>query len=106
MARAGIDRAFYISWSPEDIPSDLTRKKIRAEDVREILNRGYAIEVLRKYPDRFYWFPCHLGPQVRNHMQMAREHLELGAASSYAPSFWGSRRSALMRSALAHYVRS
>ncbi|MEW6754506.1 MAG: amidohydrolase family protein [Candidatus Latescibacterota bacterium] len=90
MDRSGIDRAFFISWSPEDIPADLMGKGIAVDAVRQTLSREYALEVLRRYPERFYWFPCHLGPQVPDHARMARQALELGAAGlKLVPSFWG-----------------
>jgi len=90
MEDAGIDRAFFISWSPEDLPADLEGKGIAFESVRETMARDYALEVMARFPDRFYWFPCHLGPQVPNHMALARESLELGAAGlKLAVSFWG-----------------
>ena len=90
MDKCGIDRAFYISWSPEDIPSDLAGKGIPVEAVRETMTRDYAMEVMRAYPGRFYWFPCHLGPGVQDHMVLARESLEMGAAGlKLVTSFWG-----------------
>ena len=90
MDASGMDRAFFISWSPEDIPSDLLVKGIAVERVRETMNRDYALEVMRKFPDRFYWFPCHLGPTVRDYLPVARENLELGAAGlKLVCSFWG-----------------
>jgi len=90
MDASGIDRAFFISWSPEDIPSDLLGKGINPEQVRETMNREYALEAMRAYPDRFYWFPCHLGPGVGDAAVMARENLALGAAGlKLVCSFWG-----------------
>ncbi len=90
MDESGIDRAFFISWSPEDIPSDLRGKGIAIESVRETMSRDYALEVMAKFPDRFYWFPCHLGPSVADCMAMARENLALGASGlKLVPSFWG-----------------
>ena len=90
MDSSGIDRAFFISWSPEDIPSDLAVKNIDPATVRDTMNREYAIDVMRRFPDRFYWFPCHLGPGVPDHMELAREHLRLGAAGlKLVLSFWG-----------------
>ncbi len=90
MDQSGIDRAFFISWSPEDIPSDLLVKGIAVESVRETMNREYALEVMRRFPDRFYWFPCHINPSVANYLNIAHENLELGAAGlKLVPSFWG-----------------
>ncbi len=90
MDKAGIDRAFFISWSPDDIPSDLQGKGIAPESVKEVMNREWAIEAMRKHPRRFYWFPCHLAPTNENYLTMAREHLELGAAGfKLVTSFWG-----------------
>lgn len=90
MEEAGIGRAFFISWSPEDIPSDLLVKGIAPETVRETMNREYALEVMGSYPDRFHWFPCHLGPLLGDARRMARENLFLGAAGlKLVPSFWG-----------------
>jgi predicted TIM-barrel fold metal-dependent hydrolase len=90
MDAAGIERAFFISWSPQDIPADLAGKGIAIEDVRETMNRAYALEVMRRFGDRFYWFPCHLGPGVGDYLRMAKENLELGAAGlKLVCSFWG-----------------
>jgi predicted TIM-barrel fold metal-dependent hydrolase len=90
MEASGIDRAFFISWSPEDIPSDLSGKGIAVESVRETMSREYALEAMRAFPDRFYWFPCHLGPGLGDACAMARANLELGAAGlKLVCSFWG-----------------
>lgn len=90
MDGAHIDRAFFISWSPEDIPSDLLVKGIDPETVRDTMSRQYAINVMRRYPERFYWFPCHLGPLLGDAPKMARENLSLGAAGiKLVTSFWG-----------------
>jgi predicted TIM-barrel fold metal-dependent hydrolase len=90
MDEAGIGRAFFISWSPEDIPGDLIGKGIAPQAVREFLTRDYALEVMARYPERFYWFPCHLGPAVGDAVRSARENLKLGAAGlKLVCSFWG-----------------
>jgi predicted TIM-barrel fold metal-dependent hydrolase len=90
MDSSGIDRAFFITFFPEDILADLAGKGIPVEGVRDTLDREYALEVMRRYPDRFYWFPCHLGPTVDRHIEIARENLELGAAGfKLVVSFWG-----------------
>jgi predicted TIM-barrel fold metal-dependent hydrolase len=90
MQAAGIDRAFFISWSPQDIPADLSGKGIAVESVRETMNREYALEVMGRYGERFYWFPCHLGPALGDATAMARQNLDLGAAGlKLVCSFWG-----------------
>ena len=90
MDACGIDQAFYISWSPEDIPSDLSRKGIPAESVRETMNVTYPLDAMQRCGERFYWFPCHLGPAVPDHMAQARRNLEAGAAGlKLVTSFWG-----------------
>jgi len=90
MESSGIDRAFFISWSPEDLPADLEKKGIDVESVRETMTPDYALEVMKKFSDRFYWFPCHIGPEVPDHMAMARKHLQMGAAGlKLVLSFWG-----------------
>lgn len=43
MDKYSINHAFFISWSPEDIPSDLHVKGIRFESVQETMNCDYAI---------------------------------------------------------------
>ncbi len=92
MEAYGIDKAFFISWSPEDILSDLLMKNIDpyARTLRETMNREYALEVMEKYSNRFYWFPCHINPAVVNYLSLTRENLEMGASGiKLAPSFWG-----------------
>ena len=90
MDACGIDQAFYISWSPEDIPSDLSRKGIAQESVRATMNETYPLDAMQRCGERFYWFPCHLGPEVPDHMALARRNLEAGAAGlKLVTSFWG-----------------
>ena len=90
MDACGIDQAFYISWSPEDIPSDLSRKGIDPVSVRETMNVTYPLDAMQRCGERFYWFPCHLGPAVPDHMAQARRNLEAGAAGlKLVTSFWG-----------------
>lgn len=90
MEAAGVDRAFFISYSPEDIPADLAYKRIPMDAVRDTMNREFALEVMRRFPERLYWFPCHIGSRVPNRMETARENLELGAAGiKLVLSFWG-----------------
>ena len=90
MDACGIDQAFYISWSPEDIPSDLSRKGIPLDSVRETMNVTYPLDAMQRCGERFYWFPCHLGPAVPDHMAQARRNLEAGAAGlKLVTSFWG-----------------
>ena len=90
MDRSGIDRAFLISWSPEDIPSDLLGRGIDPDSVRETMSREYAREVMRDHSDRFVWFPCHLGPLLGDAREMVQRNLDGGAAGiKLVCSFWG-----------------
>lgn len=90
MDEVGIERAFFISWSPEDISADILVRGITVESLHGVMNREYALEAMRAFPDRFYWFPCHLNPGTGDHLDIARESLELGATGlKLAPSFWG-----------------
>ena len=90
MDAAGIDRAFLISFSPDDILADLEAKNLTVEDVKDVMNREYAIEVIRRYPDRFYWFPCHLNPINADYLERTQRNLDLGAAGlKILPSFFG-----------------
>jgi predicted TIM-barrel fold metal-dependent hydrolase len=90
MDAAGIDRAFLISFSPDDILADLEGKKLTIEDVKDVMTREYAIEVIRHYPDRFYWFPCHLNPVNADYLEKTKRNLDMGAAGlKILPSFFG-----------------
>jgi predicted TIM-barrel fold metal-dependent hydrolase len=90
MDASGIDRAFFISWSPEDLPSELDHPHIDQQNAHETMSREYALEVMARFPERFYWFPCHLGPALGDAAAMARENLKLGAAGlKLVCSFWG-----------------
>ena len=64
MDASGIDRAFFISWSPEDLPAELDHEGIDQRNAHETMSREYALEVMRRFPERFHWFPCHLGPAL------------------------------------------
>jgi len=90
MDSAGIDRAFLISFSPDDILADLEGKNLTIEDVQDVMNRDYALEVIRRYPDRFYWFPCHSNPVNADYLERTKRNLGLGAAGlKILPSFFG-----------------
>lgn len=90
MEASGIDRAFFISWSPEDLPAELGHEGIDLQNARETMSREYALEAMRRFPDRFHWFPCHLGPALGDCVHTARENLEVGAAGlKLVCSFWG-----------------
>jgi predicted TIM-barrel fold metal-dependent hydrolase len=90
MDATGIDRAFLISFSPDDILADLEAKNLTIEDVKEVMTSEYTIEVIRRYPDRFYWFPCHLNPVNADYLERTKRNLDLGAAGlKILPSFFG-----------------
>lgn len=90
MDAAGIARAFLISFSPDDILADLEAKNLTVEDVKDVMTREYALEVIRRYPDRFYWFPCHLNPVNADYLERTQRNLDLGAAGlKILPSFFG-----------------
>ena len=90
MDESGIDRAFFISWSPEDLPAELDHEGIDRQNAHETMSSEYALEAMRRFPQRFYWFPCHLGPALGEVAARARENLDLGAAGlKLVCSFWG-----------------
>ncbi|MBM3238892.1 amidohydrolase [Candidatus Poribacteria bacterium] len=90
MDAAGIDRAFLISFSPDDILADLEGKNLTVEDVKDVMTSEYTIKVIRRYPDRFYWFPCHLNPINADYLERTQKNLDLGAAGlKILPSFFG-----------------
>jgi hypothetical protein len=54
MDASGLDRAYFISWSPEDIPLDLISKNISVESVRDVMNRD--LRYLKNIPIVFTGF--------------------------------------------------
>lgn len=77
MDLAGVDKAFLISFYPADIACALAG--LDPAEYGESLTKEYVLEVIDRYPDRFYWFPGHIDPRKDGYLDEAEEYLDNGA---------------------------
>lgn len=77
MDRAGVDRAFLISYDAEDILWYLQLNGSVAEDC--VSGKKYTLSAVRKYPDRFIWFTTIKDPRRPDTLDRLRADFEEGA---------------------------
>ena len=88
MDLAGVDKAFLISFTPEDIACALAG--LDPKDFGKSLSEEYVVEIVAKYPGRFYWFPGHVDPNKDGYLEKAESYLERGATGfKLCTSFMG-----------------
>lgn len=86
MDHAGVDKAFLLSYCPEDVLYDLA-----ADASGNICTKEYYIEAVRKYPSRFLWFTDHIHPDQPGYLDRLRADFDEGAVGAkvfpYYPTF-------------------
>jgi predicted TIM-barrel fold metal-dependent hydrolase len=78
MDRAGVDKAFLISYDGEDIEAYLRLHDAGAEDCMG--GRKYTLEAVRRHPDRFVWFATIKDPRRPDALDRVRRDFADGAA--------------------------
>jgi predicted TIM-barrel fold metal-dependent hydrolase len=77
MDRAGVDQAFLISYSSQDVARFLQRNGMAPEDF--VSGKKYARFYVQRYPDRLYWFTTTPDPRNEGALSILQNDLELGA---------------------------
>jgi predicted TIM-barrel fold metal-dependent hydrolase len=77
MDRAGVDKAFLISYDSEDISWYLRRNNATEEDM--VGGKKYTLGAVRKYPERFLWFSTLKDPRRPDAIHLIREDFAAGA---------------------------
>jgi len=77
MDRAGVDQAFLISYTYQDVARFAERNAMAVEDF--VTGKKYARFYFQKYPDRFYWFTTTPDPRHERTHAILRRDFELGA---------------------------
>ena len=77
MDRAGVEKAFLISYDGEDIDAYLRLHDAGAEDC--LGGRKYTLQAVRKYPSRFLWFTTIKDPRRSNTLDRIRDDFAAGA---------------------------
>lgn len=77
MDRAGVDKAFLISYDGEDIEAYLRLHDAGAEDC--VAGRKYTLQAVRKHPDRFIWFATIKDPRRPDALDRVRRDFADGA---------------------------
>lgn len=78
MDRAGVDRAFLISYDGEDIRWFLELNDSTVDDC--IAGKKYAMSAIVKYPDRFHWFTTLKDPRRADTIEEVERDFRSGAA--------------------------
>lgn len=77
MNRAGVGKAFLISYDAEDIAWTLEHQGASVEDFWG--GKNYTVNAARKFPDRFYWFTTLKDPRVEKNLAVLQQDFEDGA---------------------------
>jgi predicted TIM-barrel fold metal-dependent hydrolase len=77
MDRAGVDRAFLISYDAEDILWFLQKNGSTLEDC--VAGKKYTLAAVRKHPDRFYWFTTLKDPRRPDSLDLVEADFAEGA---------------------------
>ncbi|MGH9759883.1 MAG: amidohydrolase family protein [Blastocatellia bacterium] len=77
MDRAGVDQAFLISYTAQDVARFLERNGMGPEDF--VSGKKYVRFYLQKYPDRLYWFTTTPDPRNEKTLSILKKDFEAGA---------------------------
>lgn len=77
MDRAGVDKAFLISYDSQDISWYLRRNNATEEDMAG--GKKYTLSAVRKYPERFLWFSTLKDPRRADVLDLVRADFAAGA---------------------------
>lgn len=82
MDRAGIDKAFIISYTPVDVMAHypLEERAHKLAVFQHYLTKEYFVRMWRQHPDRFVWIADSIDPRVPGYVERAAADLELGAS--------------------------
>jgi len=86
MERAGVDRAFLISYDGEDLAWELEHAGAAPEDFWG--GKHYTRNAVRRHPERFFWFTTVKDPRTKDGASVLEEDFASGAVGvKFFPEF-------------------
>jgi len=79
MDAAGIDRAFLITYTAQDIKPQFDAQGTPIEQVADVYSREHALETWRAHRDRLYWFTDSVDPNRPGYLDDLKADLDSGA---------------------------
>ena len=90
MDEGGVDHAFLLTYSAEDLAAELRWKKVNPVEFKPKVNRAYQIRAWRAHRDRFWLFVNHSNPLRETFLEDLERDLDQGAAGwKFMPIFYG-----------------
>ncbi len=90
MAAAGIDRAFMITYTAEDIKPQFDAQGTPVEEVAPVYSREHALDTWRAHRDRLFWFTDSVDPNRPGYLDDLKADLDAGAVGvKLLPVFMG-----------------
>jgi predicted TIM-barrel fold metal-dependent hydrolase len=80
MDRAGVDQAFIISYTSEDIAAEFLSQGRDPKDLAQVYSKEYAVRSWAAHRDRFWWFTDHVDPLDPQAAEKLERDLDAGAS--------------------------
>lgn len=79
MDEAGVQKAVLISYSAEDVATEIRDRGSSPADLQPVINVGYQFAAWRAHQDRFWWFPDSISPIREGYARELARNFERGA---------------------------
>src|SRR5439155_6765606 len=79
MDAANVEEAILISYSAEDVATEIRDRGFSPADLQPVINIRYGFESWRSHRDRFWWFPDSISPIREGYMEDLERTFERGA---------------------------
>src|SRR5437762_10790524 len=80
MDQAGIEKAILISYSAEDVATEIRNRGQSPVVLKPVISLQYQFESWRAHQDRFWWFPDSIRPIREGYLEDLERNFEQGAA--------------------------
>jgi len=90
MDAAGVDKAFMITYTAQDIRAQFEAREAPIEQVASIYSKEHALQTWRAHRDRLFWFTDHVDPNRPGYLDDLKADLDAGAVGvKLLPVFMG-----------------
>lgn len=79
MDRAGVDKAFLISYGAEDIAAEFRAQGRDPKGLAQVYSKDYAVQCWQAHRDRLWWFTDHVDPMDEKAAEKLERDLDAGA---------------------------
>ena len=80
MDEAAIEKAVLISYSAEDVATEIRQRGYSPVDLQPVISLHYQFEAWRAHKDRFWWFPDSISPVQEGYAEELERNFRKGAA--------------------------